>query len=58
MAKITYFVPNISCGHCVHTIKTELEELAGVTPADVSALEASGVVFCGDGQGGATKGGS
>ena len=24
MNTLTYKVPNISCGHCVHTIKTEL----------------------------------
>lgn len=38
MAKITYFIPNISCGHCVHTIKTELEELAGVIQVDASQV--------------------
>lgn len=30
MEKITLKVPGISCGHCVHTIKTELLELEGV----------------------------
>jgi copper chaperone CopZ len=30
MSRITYKVPNISCGHCVHTIQNELGELAGV----------------------------
>ena len=30
MTTITYSVPNISCGHCVHTIQTELGSLAGV----------------------------
>lgn len=30
MSSITYNVPNISCGHCVHTIQTELSELKGV----------------------------
>jgi copper chaperone len=30
MTTITYSVPNISCGHCVHTIQTELADLAGV----------------------------
>jgi copper chaperone len=30
MVTITYTIPNISCNHCVHTIKTELSELAGV----------------------------
>ena len=27
----TLNIPNISCGHCVNSIKTELEELDGVT---------------------------
>lgn len=32
----TYTVPNISCGHCVHTIKTEVSELPGVQSVDVA----------------------
>jgi copper chaperone CopZ len=31
MEKSTYTVPKISCGHCVATIKNELNEIAGVT---------------------------
>ena len=42
MKTITYEVPNISCGHCVHTIQTELSELAGVTK--VAASEADRIV--------------
>lgn len=30
MSTITYHIPAISCGHCVHTIKTELSDLEGV----------------------------
>jgi copper ion binding protein len=30
MQAITMKVPNISCAHCVHTIKNEVGELAGV----------------------------
>ena len=30
MSTIKYSVPNISCGHCVHTIQTEVADLAGV----------------------------
>jgi copper chaperone CopZ len=30
MTTVTYSIPNISCGHCVHTIQTELKEVAGV----------------------------
>ena len=32
----TYSIPNISCHHCVHTIKTELSDLAGVKEIDAS----------------------
>lgn len=28
--KVTYSIPNISCGHCVHTIQTEVIDLPGV----------------------------
>lgn len=31
MEKIRLKVPNITCGHCVKSIKNELSELAGVT---------------------------
>ena len=30
MAKETFSIPNISCGHCVMSIKNELNELEGV----------------------------
>lgn len=30
MTTITYTVPRIHCGHCVHTIQTELAEIPGV----------------------------
>jgi len=30
MTTVTYSIPNISCAHCVHTIQSELSELAGV----------------------------
>jgi copper chaperone CopZ len=33
----TFTVPNISCGHCTHTIESEVGELAGVT--SVKAVE-------------------
>lgn len=35
----TFNVPNISCGHCTHTIEMELGDLAGVT--SVTAVEAT-----------------
>ena len=30
MQNKTFVVPNISCGHCVHTIESEVGELPGV----------------------------
>jgi copper chaperone len=30
MTTVTYSIPNISCGHCVHTIQTELTDVVGV----------------------------
>lgn len=30
MAKQTFSIPNISCGHCVNAIKSELSDLDGV----------------------------
>ena len=30
MNTVTYSIPNISCGHCVHTIQSEIGELQGV----------------------------
>jgi copper chaperone len=37
MSKVEYFIPNISCDHCIHTIKMELGDLAGVMNVDASA---------------------
>lgn len=30
MNTVTYSIPNISCGHCVHTIQTEVSDMPGV----------------------------
>ena len=30
MTNVKYTVPNINCGHCVHTIQNEVSEIAGV----------------------------
>ena len=30
MESKTFTVPNISCGHCTHTIETEVADIAGV----------------------------
>ena len=34
MAKTTFSVPNISCDHCVNTIRNELKEVGGVNLMD------------------------
>ncbi len=39
MTTKTFVVPNISCGHCTHTIENEVSELAGVK--EVQADEAT-----------------
>lgn len=38
MTTVTYSVPAISCGHCTHTIETEVGEMKGVqvVKADVN----------------------
>ena len=42
MTTLTVKTPNISCGHCVHTIETEVGELPGVQ--NVQAQEDSKLV--------------
>ena len=37
MATVTYKIPNISCNHCVHTIKMEVGEIEGVQSVNASA---------------------
>lgn len=43
MTTITYLIPNISCNHCVHTIKSEISEIPGVksVEADPSTKKAT-----------------
>lgn len=44
MKTITYKIPNISCGHCVHTIKMEVSDLQGVKSVDASADQKTATV--------------
>jgi copper chaperone CopZ len=37
MKTVTYTIPNISCMHCVHTIKNEVSDLEGVQSVDANA---------------------
>ncbi len=43
MSSVTYLVPSIHCGHCVHTIKMELSDLEGVrsVQADLATRQVS-----------------
>ncbi len=34
MTTVTYFVPNIHCKHCTHTITMELSEIEGVSKVE------------------------
>jgi len=42
MTTVTYSVPAIHCGHCVHTIQSELSEFKAITRVEAS-LEAKTV---------------
>lgn len=44
MTTITYSIPNISCGHCVHTIQTEVADLEGVREVRASAETKTAVI--------------
>jgi len=37
MKTIIYNIPNISCGHCIHTIKMEAGDLEGVQRVEADA---------------------
>lgn len=36
MPSATFSIPNISCKHCVHTIKSEVSEMEGVKSVEAS----------------------
>ena len=44
MKTVTYTIPNISCMHCVHTIKTEISDLQGVKSVDANAQTKQAVI--------------
>jgi len=37
MITVKYAIPNISCGHCVHTIQSEIADLKGVKSVKADA---------------------
>ena len=44
MTTVTYSIPNISCGHCVHTVTMEVSDLAGVEKVDVDQESKSATI--------------
>lgn len=44
MSSVKYHIPNISCGHCVHTIITELSDLDGVSSVHADAETKTAVI--------------
>ena len=44
MATVTYKIPNISCGHCVHTIQMEVGDLQGVSSVVASQDEMTATI--------------
>lgn len=44
MKTVTYNIPGINCGHCVHTIQTELSDLDGVQKVVASADSKQAVI--------------
>ena len=48
MTTVTYNIPNISCGHCVHTIQMEVADLAGVESVEANADTKTATVTFGD----------
>ena len=46
MTTVTYSIPNISCGHCVHTIQSELGEMPGIKEVKADeGLKQATIVF-------------
>jgi len=48
MTSVTFSVPSISCGHCVHTIQMELSDLEGVSKVEASESEKQVLVEFGE----------
>lgn len=44
MLSVTYSVPSIHCGHCVHTIQSEVSGLAGVKKVEADLASKKVVV--------------
>lgn len=48
MNSLTYKVPNISCDHCINTIKLEVGDIEGVNNVDGTADEQTVMIEYGD----------
>ena len=48
MSTVIYNIPNISCGHCVHTIKMEVSDLQGVETVEANAETKTATITFGD----------
>jgi copper chaperone CopZ len=48
MKSVTYRIPNINCNHCVHTITTEISDLAGVKSVEASSQMKTAVIVFDD----------
>ena len=44
MMTVTYTITNISCKHCVHTIKNEVGELPGVISVEADAASKQAII--------------
>jgi copper chaperone CopZ len=48
MTTVTYNIPGINCGHCVHTIQMEVGEMPGVESVEANADSKTATVTFGD----------
>ncbi len=48
MKTVTYSIPGINCGHCVHTIETEVGDLEGVQEVKASSETKQATITFGD----------
>ena len=42
--KVSYSIPNIHCGHCVHTIQSELIDLPGVISVKADQMTRKAII--------------
>jgi copper chaperone CopZ len=45
MTTVKFSIPNISCGHCVHTIQSEVSELPGVQSVQANEAAKTAVII-------------